>query len=220
MAAATDVDLVDDLDDIDIDIDDFDVIQALDFDLLADDDREFRGGGAYYSAIFSDADIVRHFRHGCEDGDGDGDSGAAATCGWLLAGLGDDDDCGDGAEEEEAGSSSSADSGITYDGPLAPAAGDDADAEAMSAYVAELERFLLDDDEQPEVDESLLGVVDDYFAGDQLLATAEVVPAAGGAAGRTEGEEEEEEEKGDGGEDVLAAREDEQSDSRKRARYE
>ncbi|XP_066350545.1 uncharacterized protein [Miscanthus floridulus] len=161
MAAATDVDLVDD-------IDDFDVIQALDFDLLADDDREFRGGGAYYSAIFSDADIVSHCRHG------------------------DDDDCGDGAEEEEAGSSSSSDSGVTYDGPLAPAAGDDADAEAMSAYVAELERFLLDDDEQPEVDESLLGVVDDYFAGDQLLATAEVVPAAGGAAGRTEGEEEEE----------------------------
>ena len=134
MAAATDVDLVDDLDDIDIDIDDFDVIQALDFDLLADDDRKFRGGGAYYSAIFSDADIVSHCRHGCEDGD----SGVAATCGWLLAGLGDDDDCGDGAEEEEAGSSSSADSGVTYDRPLAPTAGDDADTEAMSAYVPEL----------------------------------------------------------------------------------
>jgi len=54
------------------------------------------------------------------------------------------------------------------------------------------------------VDESLLGVVDDYFAGDQLLATAEVVPAAGGAAGRAEGEEEEEE-NGDGGAYVLAA---------------
>jgi hypothetical protein len=214
------VDLVDDLD-FDIDIDDFDVIQAME-DLLAQD--EFRGGGADYSAIFSDADIVSHCRHGCEDGDGD--SGAAAACAWLLAGLG-DDDCGDGAEEEEAGSSP-ADSGVTDDGPLALAAVDDDDAEAMSAYVAELERFLLedDDDDAPcgEQADGLLGVVDDYFAGDQLLATAEVVPGlpAVGGAGRTDGEEkEEEEENGDGGGgDVLAAREDDQSASRKRARYE
>lgn len=178
MAAAADVDCLVNLDDFDID-DDFDVvIQALDLDLSADD--KFRGG-ACCSAIFSDADTVSHCRHAC-DGDGDG-SAATAVVGWLLAGLGDDDDCGDGAEEEEEeeAGSSPAYSGVTDDGSLAPAAGDDADdAEAISAYVAELERFLLqdnDDDEQAEVDQGLLGVVDDYFAGDQLLATAEVVPA-------------------------------------------
>ena len=96
------------------------------------------------------------------------------------------------------------------------AAGDDADAEAISAYMAELERFLLeddDDDEQAEVDQGLLGVVYDYFAGDQLLATAEVVSATGSTEA-TDGEEEE------NSDDVLAAREDEQSASRKRARYE
>jgi hypothetical protein len=200
-------------------VDDLDVIQALDLvDMLADDDREFRGGGAcYYSAIFSDADTVSHCRRVvCEDGDGD--SGAAAACAWLLAGLDDDKDCGDGAEEEEEEQAglSPASSGVTDDGALAMAAGDDADAEAISAYMAELERFLLeddDDDEQAEVDQGLLGVVYDYFAGDQLLATAEVVSATGSTEA-TDGEEEE------NSDDVLAAREDEQSASRKRARYE
>jgi hypothetical protein len=138
--------------DVDVLLDDFDFIQSLDSDLSSVDDQ-FCAPACYYRAIFSDADIVSHCRH----------HGGEA----LVAGpdLGNDDSySGDRAEEDGAGSSP-ADSGIA-DGPLAPAAGDAAAAEAMAAYVAELERFLLDDDDaQAELDPGLLDVVDVYFAG-------------------------------------------------------
>ncbi|XP_062185138.1 uncharacterized protein LOC133888788 isoform X2 [Phragmites australis] len=131
--------------------------------------------------------------------DKSGGGGVAPDGGWL-AGL-----RGDGGSRREG----SPDSGVT-DGPLA-AEGDG----AISAYVSELERFLMEDDDD-EVGEVTcpdgerveeLGA-DDYFG--HLLAGDVVVDGVAASAGADQNAEEENV--------VLAAREDEPT-SMKRARH-
>ncbi|KAL6651583.1 hypothetical protein ACP70R_010508 [Stipagrostis hirtigluma subsp. patula] len=127
----------------------------------------------------------------------DADNKRGAAPGGWLAGSGVDDDEGSGRE-------SSPDSGVT-DGPLA------GEEVAMSAYVSELERLLMEDDDIdgevacPGGGRAAELVADEYF-GDLL--------AKGDAGGVTAADKEEEEE-----EDAdLAAREDETA-SRNRARH-
>ncbi|GJN26118.1 hypothetical protein PR202_gb14021 [Eleusine coracana subsp. coracana] len=192
VAAAEDVKPVDFFDIDSFNLDDFD------FDLAAD---EFCDA---YAAFVADA--------------GNKSGAEPATPGGWLAGSGIDDGyTGGGGESSE--SSSSPDSGVT-DGPLAAEEG----SMSMSAYVCELERFLLENDdiideappacpvggEEGAVEELIS--VDDYF-GDLMVTFDDDggVVADADAAGTT----------GNADDDgkSLAAREDDQPASRKRARH-
>ena len=177
--------------DLDFNIDDFDV-RDLNLDLDFGDQLAADEFCDAYSAFVANADAK-------------GVGGGAASAGWL-GGL-----CV-GGDEGTSGREGTPESGVTDDGALA---GD----EAMSAYVAELERFMMEEDGDAEVEEEALCPAADYFLADLLVASdpdGVVVTAAAAASALHNGE------KGNGGgdDDVLAAREEDEPTSRKRARYE
>ncbi|PUZ49386.1 hypothetical protein GQ55_7G321900 [Panicum hallii var. hallii] len=186
MAAADDVAAVapDSVDDLDFSIDDFDV-RDLDLDFDFGDQLAADEFCDAYSAFVANADAKG--------------VGGAASGGWL-AGL-----CVGG--DEGSGREGRPESGVTDDGALA---GD----EAMSAYVAELERFMMEDDGDAE-EEALCPAACNFF-GDPLVAsdTNGIVVTTAAAAGALRNGEE-----GNGDGDVLAAREEDEPTSRKRARH-
>ncbi|CAL5014312.1 unnamed protein product [Urochloa decumbens] len=175
----------------DFNIDDFDVDFDFDFDLGDLAADEFCDA---YSAFLANADAKRV-------------GGGADTGGWIG------DLCSGGGEGISSSREGSPDSVVT-DGPLA---GDEDD---VSAFVAELEQFLMEDGDAagPGGDraEEDLVCADDFFA--DLFDDDDFncfVKAAAGAL--HDGDEEEE--IGDG-DVVLAAREeDDEPTSRKRARH-
>ncbi|CAN6250550.1 unnamed protein product [Urochloa humidicola] len=182
-----------------VDLDDFDDVVLQDdldyFDLgdLASAD-EFCDA---YSAFLANADANKIV--------GVGGSGGAATGGWMG------ELCGGGGGGEVSSSTEGSPDSVVTDGPLA---GD----EDVSAFVAELERFLMEDgDVGPDGDRTDQGIIcaDDFFG--DLLADDDFncfVKAAAAAAGALQNGEVD----NDG--DVLAAREeDDEPTSRKRARH-
>jgi len=194
MAATDDAAVVpaDSFDDLDFSIDDFDV-RDLNLDLDFGDQLAADEFCDAYSAFVANADAK-------------GVGGGAASGGWL-GGL-----CV-GGDEGTSGREGTPESGVTDEGALA---GD----EAMSAYVAELERFMMEEDGDAEVEEEALCPAADYFLADLLVASdpdGVVVTAAAAAASALHNGEQ-----GNGGDDddILAAREEDEPTSRKRARYE
>ncbi|KAK8456502.1 hypothetical protein SEVIR_3G030250v4 [Setaria viridis] len=178
--------------DLNFNIDDFDV-RDLDFfdfgDLAAD---EFCDA---YSAFVANADAKRV---------GGGGGGTGTGGGWLAGLSLSGGDGGDGSPE------GSPDSVVTDDGPLVG-------EEAMSAVVAELERYLMEDGDVEGVfcadgDRVLEHICVDDFFGDMLGSDFNGIVTAVSGALHNGGEDND-----DG--DVLAALEDEPA-SRKRARYE
>ncbi|KAG2569569.1 hypothetical protein PVAP13_7NG243300 [Panicum virgatum] len=171
--------------DLDFNIDDFDV-RDLDLDFDFGDQLAADEFCDAYSAFVANADAQ-------------GVGGGAASAGWL-AGL-----CVGGDEASRSGMEGTPESGLTDDGALAR-------DEAMSAYVAELERFMMAEEEPLCPAADFIG--DLLAASDPDGAVVTAAAAAAAAAGALHNGEQ-----GNSDDDVLAAREEDEPTSRKRARH-